>query len=88
MNPTLLSQALAVAAVLFTAAAFAWRLRIFNALPRPFESAPVRGSARAGMVYALTAGMAPWASSSPARGWPPCPKPCDGWPLWSLPWAR
>ncbi len=69
MNPTLLSQALAVAAILFTVAAFAWRLRIFNALPRPVESAPVRGSARAGMAYALTAGMAPWAKESTRLHW-------------------
>jgi hypothetical protein len=53
----------------FSAAAFAWRLVNFNRLPRPAERAAPKGKTSAGVVYAYTLGMAPWAKESTRNHW-------------------
>ena len=60
----LLAQILAGAALLFSVAVFAWRLRIFNALPRPKDRSVAKGSPSHGILYAFTLGMAPWSKES------------------------
>jgi hypothetical protein len=62
-----LSQMLAAAAAVFCLAAFAVRLRTFVRLARPGDRSTPRGSANAGVVYALSLGMMPWAKESTRR---------------------
>jgi hypothetical protein len=57
-------QILTGAALLFSVLAFAGRLRAFNRLARPADRAVPKGSPRAGLLYAYTLGMAPWAKES------------------------
>jgi len=64
MNINLFTGMLAGFALFFTVAAFSWRLRIYNRLTRPVDRAKPRGSVKAGMLYAYTTGMAPWAKES------------------------
>ncbi|HXF81899.1 MAG TPA: hypothetical protein VNN19_04020 [bacterium] len=56
--------ALLVAAALVAVGGVAIRLRVFLRYPWRPEQAPARGSAAAGVRYAFTAGMAPWAKES------------------------
>lgn len=65
----LAALALAWLAFAFAMGAFTLRLRAFRRLNRPSERAPVRGSVPAGVVYAFTLGMAPWAKESTRRHW-------------------
>jgi nitrate reductase gamma subunit len=58
---------LAGLALTFSVLAFARRLRVFNALPRPADRSPAKGNARAGVLYAFTWGMLPWAKESTRR---------------------
>ena len=67
MTVLLFFQILAVAALVFCMAAFAVRLRNFIRLVRPGDRSPARGSANAGVVYALSLGMMPWAKESTRR---------------------
>lgn len=67
MTLLLLFEFLAVAAAIFCVAAFAVRLRNFSRLARPGDRSTPRGSANAGVVYALTLGMMPWAKESTRR---------------------
>ncbi len=60
---------LAFLALGFAAAAFGWRLRIFNHLSRPVDRATPKGNIQSGIVYAYTLGMAPWAKESTRRHW-------------------
>jgi hypothetical protein len=57
-------QILTGAALLFSVLAFAGQLRAFNRLARPADRAVPKGSPRAGLLYAYTLGMAPWAKES------------------------
>jgi hypothetical protein len=67
MSLLLLTQLLAAAALLFCLAAFAVRLRRFLSLARPADRSQPRGSVDAGVAYALTLGMMPWAKESTRR---------------------
>jgi nitrate reductase gamma subunit len=58
------TQVLAVCAALFSLAAFALRLRLFLQLPVPADRSPLKGDPQAGINYALTLGMMPWAKES------------------------
>ncbi len=69
MNLTDLTQIIAALALVFTLAAFGWRLRIFNHLTRPKDRSTPKGSVQAGVFYAYTLGMAPWAKESTRRHW-------------------
>lgn len=60
---------LAVLAAAFMVAAFARRLRVFNALPRPTDRAKPKGNIGSGVLYAYTLGMLPWAKESTRRHW-------------------
>jgi hypothetical protein len=64
MELTLFTRILAIAALTFAAIAFARQLRAYTRLTRPGERAATKGSARAGVLYAYTLGMAPWAKES------------------------
>jgi hypothetical protein len=64
MDWILFPQILAGAALVFSLLVFAGRLLAFNRLPRPVDRAIPKGSPRAGLVYAFTLGMAPWAKES------------------------
>ena len=59
-------QVFAVLALVFSVGAFAYRLRVFNSLRRPVDSAPTKGSRGQGILYAYTLGMMPWAKRAPA----------------------
>jgi hypothetical protein len=67
MTLLLLFQFLAVAAAIFCLAAFSVRLRNFARLALPGDRSTPRGSVKAGVVYALTLGMMPWAKESTRR---------------------
>jgi nitrate reductase gamma subunit len=67
MATLFLSQILAVVALAFCLAAFAVRLRTFVRLARLVDRSTPRGSASAGVVYALSQGMMPWAKESTRR---------------------
>jgi hypothetical protein len=56
-------------ALVFSIAAFVWRLRNFNRLNRPADQAPAKGQVGSGIAYAYTLGMAPWAKESTRRHW-------------------
>ncbi len=60
----LILQIVAGVALIFSIAAFAWRLRVFNGLPRPKDRSLPKGSPNHGILYAFTLGMAPWAKES------------------------
>ena len=60
-------QIVAALALAFSLAAFARKLRVFSALPRPADRSPVKGNPRAGVLYAFTWGMLPWAKESTRR---------------------
>ncbi len=64
MNPVLVFQILTLAALVFSAAAFARRLRVFNSLSRPKDRSLTKGQPSLGILYAYTLGMAPWAKES------------------------
>ena len=64
MTPIQYLQLLALGALAFFVVAFAWRLRNFNQLARPTDRSQPKGSPQAGVLYAFTLGMAPWAKES------------------------
>lgn len=67
MNPVQYLQLLALGALAFFLLAFAWRMRNFNQLARPTDRSRPKGSPQAGVLYAFTLGMAPWAKESTRR---------------------
>ncbi|HJW90025.1 MAG TPA: hypothetical protein VJ436_05240 [Anaerolineales bacterium] len=67
METALIYQSLAGAALVFSVAAFAWRLRAFRGLARPADRAVPKGRPGLGVLYAYTLGMAPWAKESTRR---------------------
>lgn len=67
MTFLLFTQVLAVCAALFSIAGFAIRLRMFTQLPVPIDRSPLKGDPQAGINYALTQGMMPWAKESTRR---------------------
>lgn len=69
MHDILIPQIIAGLALVFTLAAFGWRLKAFNSLARPIDRAPAKGSIKQGLLYAYTLGMAPWAKESTRRHW-------------------
>jgi hypothetical protein len=69
MTLSLVSQLIAAAALVFSVAAFAWRLRNFSRLAAPTDRSPARGDIRQGILYAYTLGMAPWSKESTRRHW-------------------
>jgi hypothetical protein len=64
MDWILFFKILAAGALVFSILAFAGRLQAFTSLSRPVDRAVPKGSPRAGLVYAFTLGMAPWAKES------------------------
>ena len=69
MDALFLTGLIAALALAFSLLAFGRRLRAFNALALPADRSPARGSPAAGVRYALTLGMAPWAKESTRRHW-------------------
>jgi nitrate reductase gamma subunit len=67
MTLLLFTQILAVMAAVFCIAAFAVRMRTFLRLPVPKDRSQPRGDPGAGVAYALTLGMMPWAKESTRR---------------------
>jgi nitrate reductase gamma subunit len=63
------TQIIAALALAFTLAAFGLRLRSFSQLARPKDRSTPKGNAQAGIFYAYTLGMAPWAKESTRRHW-------------------
>jgi hypothetical protein len=64
MERILFLQILAGGALFFSLVVFAGRVRAFKRLAHPADLAVPKGSPRAGLVYAYTLGMAPWAKES------------------------
>jgi nitrate reductase gamma subunit len=64
MTWLLLSQILAVAAALFCIGAFARRLQNFVRLAVPRDRSELKGNPNAGVAFALSLGMMPWAKES------------------------
>ncbi|MBI4732862.1 MAG: hypothetical protein HY781_12205 [Chloroflexi bacterium] len=67
MNLLLLTQIVSLLALGFCLAAFAIRLRTFLLLAVPKDRSLPKGDPRAGVAYALTLGMMPWAKESTRR---------------------
>ncbi len=67
MTFLLLTQLLAAAAAVFCIAAFAARLRTFTRLAVPKDRSQPKGNPNAGVAYALSLGMMPWAKESTRR---------------------
>ena len=67
MNAILFTGIIAGLALVFSLAAFIWRLRIFNQLTRPVDRAKPKGDINTGVLYAYTTGMAPWSKESTRR---------------------
>ncbi len=67
MTFLLLTQLLAAAAAVFCIAAFTIRLRTFLRLTVPKDRSQLKGSPNAGIAYALSLGMLPWAKESTRR---------------------
>lgn len=67
MSLELFTQIIAGLALAFTVVAFAGRLRAFNRLARPVDRSAPKGNTAAGVRYAFTWGMAPWAKESTRR---------------------
>lgn len=67
MNFLLITQLVSILAALFCIGAFAMRVRRFLALTRPGDRSQPRGDVTAGVRYALTLGMMPWAKESTRR---------------------
>lgn len=70
MTLVLISQLIALAALVFSVGALAWRWRW--TAHRPFaavDRAPAKGSPQRGLLYAFTLGMMPWAKESTRRHW-------------------
>lgn len=67
MNILLLTQILAGAGAIFCISAFTFRLRKFLDLASPIDRSIPRGRINAGVAYALTLGMMPWAKESTRR---------------------
>ena len=67
MTLRLISGIVAGLALTFSLAVFGWRLRIFNQPTRPADRATPKGNRNAGVLYAYTLGMAPWAKESTRR---------------------
>ena len=67
MTLPLFAQILAYLSLAFAVLAFGWRLRQFNALARPADRSTPKGIPAAGVRYAFTLGMAPWAKESTRR---------------------
>jgi hypothetical protein len=67
MALTLLTQILALAALLFAVGAFSLRWRQTERWPFAVDRSPVKGSPGRGVLYAFTLGMAPWAKESTRR---------------------
>ena len=67
MTLLLFSQLVSVLAAIFCVSAFVIRVRKFLALTRPSDRSQPRGDVNAGVRYALTLGMLPWAKESTRR---------------------
>lgn len=67
MTLLLITQLLAAAAAVFCIAAFAVRLRTFTRLAVPKDRSTPKGDPNAGIAYALSLGMMPWAKESTRR---------------------
>jgi hypothetical protein len=57
------------AALVFSLVAFGYRLRMFSKLPRPVDRSESKGKPQAGVLYAFTWGMMPWAKESTRLHW-------------------
>jgi hypothetical protein len=64
MSILLLTQLLAIVALVFAIVAFTLRWRAAERLPLVFERTVAKGSPLSGLIYAFTLGMAPWAKES------------------------
>lgn len=69
MTLQLLSGLLTALAAVLTLLAFGRRLRAFNTLARPADRSRPKGQPAAGVLYAFTWGMMPWAKESTRRHW-------------------
>ena len=67
MTLLLLTQLLSLLALGFCLAAFALRMRTFFRLAAPKDRSLPKGDSQAGVAYALTLGMMPWAKESTRR---------------------
>ena len=67
MTFLLLTQLLASAAAIFCIAAFAVRLRTFVRMAVPKDRSQPKGNPNAGVIYAFSLGMMPWAKESTRR---------------------
>ena len=67
MTSLLITQFLALAALLFAVGAFALRWRWTERRPFAADRSPAKGSPAHGVLYAFTFGMAPWAKESTRR---------------------
>jgi hypothetical protein len=67
MTLTLLTQLLALLALLFAVGAFALRWRQTERRPFAVDHSPAKGAPGRGVLYAFTLGMAPWAKESTRR---------------------
>ncbi len=67
MKLLLITQVLALIALLFAVGAFALRWRSTQQRPFASDRAPAKGSPQRGVLYAFTLGMAPWAKESTRR---------------------
>lgn len=67
MTPLLITQFLALAALLFAVGAFTLRWRWTERRPFAVDRSPAKGSPAHGVLYAFTFGMAPWAKESTRR---------------------
>ncbi len=70
MALTLITQIIAVLALLFAVGAFAFRWRQTERRPFAVDRSPAKGSPGRGVLYAFTLGMAPWAKESTRRHMP------------------
>ena len=64
MELLMVSQILALLALLFTVVAFGQRLQRFSYLARPLDRATPKGSVASGVKYAYFLGMMPWSKES------------------------
>jgi len=69
MSLTSITQILTGLSLLFSLAAFGWRLKVFTRLVRPIDRARPKGNPMQGVLYAYTLGMAPWTKESTRRHW-------------------
>lgn len=69
MDVLTVTAAVVALALIFSLLAFGRRLQAFNTLARPIDRSAPKGAAAAGVRYAFTWGMAPWAKESTRRHW-------------------